>query len=198
MTITDQIRDILRASKGPLTVHEIHKLLPEKTLLTSVDAICWQRRRSGEFSRVSIGTRAGYTMNPRFQGQVPRPGAADEGAGELPPSISKKPADEAPSAPEPKSDPVSAQYVPPPPRAPRAKAGLRQVRVRPFIPARPEIMVSSNGPDDIFIQAHDKNDEEGKTAALIVLERNEIPALIRALAGFADVRLETILHPEAA
>lgn len=197
MTITDQIRRILRTSKGPLTVQEIHKLLPEKTLLTSVDAICWQRRRSGEFSRVSIGTRTGYTMNPSFQGQVSRPGSADEGAGELPASITQKPVDVPASMPEQKADPTPVQEAAPAPKAPRAKTVLRQIRVRPFIPAKPEIMVCPNGTDGIFIQAHDKNDEEGKTADLIVLERDEIQALIRALAAFADVPLDEILREAA-
>lgn len=194
MTITDQIRNILRASQGPLTVAEIHKLLPEKTLLTSVDAICWQRRRSGEFSRVSIGTRTGYVMNPGFKGGMPHPAPADEDAGEAPKSITQPTAE----TPEPLAAPTCSPVPATPPKPPlqpkqlRHKPRPRQVRVREFIPARPEIMVVPLAPGDIAIQeSFHRTKEEGQ---LIPIACREIPALIRALAKFTDEPLEKILR----
>lgn len=194
MTITDQIRNVLRASHGPLTVAEIHKLLPAKTLLTSVDAICWPRRRSGEFSRVSIGTRTGYVMNPSFKGGMPNPAPADEGAGDAPKSITQPTAEASEPLAAPTSAPVPAPppEPPPQPKQPRPRPRPRQVRVREFIPARPEIMVVPLAPSDIAIQESlHSTKEEGQ---LIPIACSEIPALIRALAKFSDEPLEKILR----
>ncbi|MGN6312874.1 MAG: hypothetical protein ACTHMO_03830 [Rhodanobacteraceae bacterium] len=64
-TLTDQIRQVLRAANGEaLTVPIIMARLPAGTNIDTVGALLAQRKKAQEFVGVSVGTRLGYKLNP--------------------------------------------------------------------------------------------------------------------------------------
>lgn len=68
MTITDEIRGVLRAADDSLTLPQVKSALEKLGRPTcSVKALLRQRSRAGEFIQAEINSQVRYTLNPEFE-----------------------------------------------------------------------------------------------------------------------------------